>query len=144
MLGDVEQDGWHHLRIHPSEGDPRWSFTIGLAATWEHPELIVFGLPYETCHDVLWTAARAIAGGARYEPGRSYDEFLEGYPARFVEVPPHWYAAFMGYAQWFHESSTGFRVLQFVWPDARGRFPWDEGWAVPAGKQPVLSPGPGA
>jgi hypothetical protein len=55
-----------------------------------------------------------------------------------VRVDAQWYSPFLGYAQWFYESEDGFPVLQLVWPDEQGRYPWDEGYAITDGSQPVL------
>ena len=139
LLGDVERHGWHVVHVHPYAGrDPMWSFTVGLPLTWGHPELVVFGLHADTAHAVLGSAVEAIREGRRYAPGADHDDVLEEHPVRFVPVRRHWYASFLGYAQWFHESDGGFDVLQLVWPDREGRWPWDPACSLPPGTQPLL------
>ena len=140
VLDDVAEYGWHDLHIHPRpDDDPSWSFTIGLWSSYGHPELITFGLDHRVAHDLLTTAAQAAAEGRTYAAGEESDDFLEGYPVRFVAVGPQWLGAFMGYAQWFHET-TDVPVLQLVWPDREGRWPWDPACSTPPGEQPVLGP----
>ena len=140
LLDDVGRHGWHAVHVHPyADREPYWTFTVGLPATRDHPELIVFGLAEDVAHATLATAVENIEQGQRYRPGVAYDdEVLTGYPVRFVRARPHWYASFLGYAQWFHESSGDFEVLQLVWPDRDGHWPWEPSWSLSAGAQPLL------
>jgi Domain of unknown function (DUF4262) len=141
LLDDVAAHGWHHLHIHPERGrDPLWSFTVGLPATWQHPELVIFGLDMEVCQQLFEGIVDDVAGGRSFAAGDEADDVLEGYPVRFVAVRPHWYSSFLGYAQWFHESDAGFPVLQLVWPDRDGRWPWDPACSLRRGTQPLLGP----
>jgi hypothetical protein len=140
VLADVEQYGWHCLHIHDDGQVPFWTFTIGLVRTWSHPEIVVFGLPDTTAHEVLSDIVRRIEGGEQLESGRTYDDvFGNRVPARFVEVDPAAYSAFLGYAQWFYETEADFPVIQLVWPDKAGRFPWEAGCTVSREHQPVLT-----
>jgi hypothetical protein len=43
----------------------------------------------------------------------------------------------LGYALWFY-CGMGFPVLQVVWPDRSGHFPWDPKCVLDALIQPVL------
>ena len=140
LLADVERYGWHCLHVHDEGQVPFWTFTIGLFQSWKHSELVVFGLPDTVAHDVLTDVVERIRGGHRFESGRLYqDVFDDSVPARFVEVDHLAYSQFLGYAQWFYETETGFPVLQLVWPDNGGRFPWETGYTVPTDEQPVLT-----
>ena len=139
VLDDVERHGWHAVHVRPWPGrDPAWTFTVGLPASFGHPELVVFGLDAGVAGEIVATAVEAVRDGRRYRPGEVDDDLLEGYGMRVLAARPHWYAAFLGYAQWFHESAGGFEVLQLVWPDRDGRWPWDPACALSAGTQPLL------
>ena len=142
VLADVEEYGWHCLHVHDRDGLPQWTFSIGIFQTWHHPELLVFGLRDTVAHDLLKQLVLRVAAGEIFRPDREYvDEYvdlLDGFSCRFVIVDPQWYSAFLGYAQWFHETEDGFPVLQLVWPDKRGRYPWADGYAITDGSQPVL------
>ena len=142
LLADVAEHGWHHVHVHPREGNPMWSFSVGLFRTWGQPDVLLSGLEMDTCHDLMNTAADAARAGRGCAPGDRSDDFVEGYEVAFLAVRPDWYASFLGYAQWFHGSSAGFPVLQLVWPDRDGRFPWEPGCTLDPAAQPLLGPAP--
>jgi hypothetical protein len=138
LLADVEEYGWHCLHVHEEGQLPYWSFSIGLFHTWQHPELIVFGLRDTVAHDLLTELVERVKAGELFSPGRDHDDVLEGFDCRFVRVDPQWYSEFLGYAQWFYRSDCGFPFLQLVWPDRESRYPWEQAYAIKDGSQPVL------
>lgn len=138
---DVQRYGWHVAMVPPDESVPGasgWAFTIGLFETLQHPEIVVFGREIEILHPLLNRAGEAVRRGWKFEEGRSYAGLVESYGCAFRKVDPRWYGAFLGNAQW-HYRGDGFPALQLFWPDAEGRFPWQEGFA-PAWRadQPLL------
>jgi hypothetical protein len=137
LLADVAEYGWHCLHVHGEDG-PSWSFSIGIFQTWQHPELVVFGLKDTTAHNLLTQLVDRIKTDESFAAGHDYADVLEGYRCRFVQVDPQWYSAFLGYAQWFYEADDGFPVLQLIWPDKHGRYPWEDGYAITDGSQPLL------
>ncbi len=141
LLGDVRDFGWHHLHIHPDAG-LRWSFSVGLFETWGHPEVVVFGLDMETAQGVLSVAADIAKAGQQAADGTHAGDFIEAYEVCFLRVRPHWYGSFLGYAQWYNGTAGGFPVLQLVWPDASGRFPWEAGCTLSPGTQLLLGAPP--
>ncbi len=56
MRSDVEKFGWHVLKIFSdTESAPSFAYTVGLEKTFDHPELVIFGLNdnLELMHKVL-------------------------------------------------------------------------------------------
>jgi hypothetical protein len=126
VIHDVEVFGWHVIKVLADDAGPAFAYTIGLRRRFEHPELIIFGLPLDVMHAVLNLAGNAIKAGRRYEPGSETDELLEGYPCRFVPFPRNAHEDFLGHARRFYEGAD-FSTMQCVWPDREGRYPWDSG-----------------
>jgi hypothetical protein len=87
VLDDIARVGWHCVAIMPEENLPGYAFTIGLFHRYNHPELIIFGLPQEIAHRVLTIAADAAKSGAPIDLTQPCDAFLKGYSCCFVEVP---------------------------------------------------------
>jgi len=81
--------------------------------TWGHPEVVVFGVDYETSHELLTTVARAAKAGHNVADGSYDDQVLDGFEVRFLPVRRHWYSGFFGYAQWFNETAEQLPFLQF-------------------------------
>jgi Domain of unknown function (DUF4262) len=72
-------------------------------------------------------ALKAQWKGHGYKEGQRYDNLLMGYQCEFRMVNPTRYDGLLNYAIWYYKSSP-FPVLQLVWPDQAGLFPWDEGF----------------
>lgn len=141
---DVESHGWHVVKISEDANTSGWAFTVGLYATFGHPEVVLFGLREATMHQLLNFIGEGIRAGKAYEQGKAYTDVIENYECRFESVDRAWYRPFLGMAQWFYEGQD-FPVLQCVWPDQDGKWPWEcPGDLAWSGVQPVLSrPEPG-
>jgi hypothetical protein len=61
VLDDIETFGWHCVHIMAEGEFPEYSFTVGLFHTYEHPELIIFGLHSEVAHkfSLPWQTLRS-------------------------------------------------------------------------------------
>jgi hypothetical protein len=103
---------------------PGFAYTVGLHETYGHPELIVFGLPYEVAHGVLNDlAARIKNDNLTLQDGDGDDGAVKGHRVIFRKVR----AAFVRkYLRVAHVLSEDTRALQVVWPDPFGKFPWEE------------------
>jgi hypothetical protein len=122
LLEDVRTVGWHLIGIEADEEGPAFVYSIGLTATYGHPELIMFGLPVETLFQVLNTLGGAIHAGARFGDGEETDQALDGYSLLFRQVELCHFREYLGYARWFYRGDR-FDALQCVWPDSKGRYP---------------------
>jgi len=135
---DIRRFGWHVVKVMGDEHGPGWAYTIGLLERFEHPELAVFGLDLDTMHELLNHAAALVGTGRRFEAGRDYGGVLEGLPCAIRTVDPRWTDVFFGNAAWHYERPDP-PLLQCFWPDAAGRFPWQEGFDAGLGAlQPRL------
>ncbi len=126
ILADVEEHGLHIVHVPEDDEGPGFSFTIGLWHSFEQPEVIVFGLPSETAHELLNAIADDASDGKRFLADSKHDGLLVDYPVRFLEVPKGAYGEYLGFARWAYLGDE-FPCVQFVWPDKQGRWPWDAG-----------------
>ena len=126
VLDDVEQYGLHVVNVL-AEGDlPEFSYTIGLYKNFNHPEVLVYGLPRNRAHPLLNDVGDEVRAGKKYLAGQTYDDFLEGYRCTFRTIPVTQYPEYLGWASWFYDHGP-FPSLQLVYPDREGRWPWQEG-----------------
>lgn len=138
LLEDVERRGWHVIRVAPRGNTPGWAFSVGLHHCFAHPEVIVFGLPFDTLQEFVDRIASDVASGVRYAPDSKSDRILAGYTCGMRPVARRWYDAFLGYAIWFYGSAE-FPVVQCRWPDRENRLPDDPDFdAELADLQPLL------
>jgi len=127
LLADVKRVGWHIVGIHEDTEGPAYAFSVGLYHTFEHPEIIIFGLPHETAGRMINIIGRQVQSGTRIKANDVSNDVAEGFPVAFKMVPKDFYRQYIGYALWFYRS-IDFPVLQCVWPDKAGRFAWQDGY----------------
>lgn len=108
----------------PEGEDPPFAYTVGLEFLFEHPELLVLGLPPDISGILLNGLADAIQMGKRLRPGEicSTDEMGLGFEVKIGTVLDYHREDIMLTACWFHGGAQ-FRALQLLWPDQNGRFP---------------------
>ncbi len=162
----IALQGFAIRHVASSDAEPEFTYTVGLHASGStRPELFMSGLWREI--RVQWmlrlgfliqgppsleTQRRmALAQGVRvesltfpgggqvFQPGIRYPDLAgNGLPTCFGEVEPQHYESYFGQALVFHGTSA-FPVLQIVWPDTQGRFPFEPSFERRfQGKQRVL------
>lgn len=122
----IEQRGLSVTIVEATSYLPSFAYSIGLWQEHHHPEIICFGLPTNSLHDLVNYAGQLVREGCRFETKRPCDEILETGSVIFVEVDERNFKDYFGYAMEFYEYQK-FPALQMVWPDRAGKFPWDQG-----------------
>ena len=123
VIDDIAEHGWHCVSILAEGDDGPYSFTVGLIQTLKHPELLIYGLPSKTAHQILTIAVNAAKEGRPLDMAASTDELLDGFDCCFVAVPKAAYYEHVGFARWYYQGDD-FPLYQVVWPSRHGRFPW--------------------
>jgi len=126
VVDDILQYGWHVVNVLGERDLPEFTYTIGLFRSYEHPEVLIYGLPRERAHQLVNDLGEKVRQGVTYVAGNTYDDILRDYRCTFRAIPSSQYAEHLGWAMWFYEG-RGFPALQLVYPDAEGRWPWDGG-----------------
>jgi hypothetical protein len=138
VVSDVKQYGWHVILVMEEDNAPPFAYSVGLYHSFNHPEIIMFGLSLETMHTILNILGEQIQTGTTFIAGREYDNILENYRCAFRIVSGEWYPEYLGVACWFYKN-VDFPVIQCFWPSKLHRFPWDveaeEQWRT---RQPIL------
>jgi hypothetical protein len=136
----IDKFGWAVTAVLPTDDDPPtaspFAYTVGLTAHG-YPELIIAGLDPATCHTLLNDLARRVYDTAeRFAHGQRITDLIAGYDAMIVDgdATEDLYpgAAFSRYGQ------DRVRLQQIVWPDAGGRFPWEDGYSFGPHLQPFI------
>lgn len=122
IVDTIREHGWSALRI---EGGIGFAYTVGLWHTFRRPEIVMFGLGGENMQH--WLNA-CVAHGRDHgwpEAGEPFEGVLEGFATQLRPVHDSWRDALFGTAHRFY-GSFAVPVLQLVWPDRDGRWPWEE------------------
>jgi Domain of unknown function (DUF4262) len=126
LLSDIKRCGWHVVYVGERTSSLGFGFSVGLSYSLGHPEILVIGLDYHNTVTLLNEIGSEVKRGTRFVPGVRYDGILIDYPFAFITVERKRNTELLGYACWFYQSDD-FSVLQGIWPDTMGRFPWEPG-----------------
>ena len=126
-LKHVNEFGLTVIHVIADEKGPGFSYSIGLYKNYNHPEIIMIGLKRETMHVIINNIAEDIKKGKIYIPFLAYDDILNDYECFFIEVKKDNYIDYVGQAINFYKSDD-FPLLQCVYPDKSGVYPWQDEW----------------
>ncbi|MBC7864095.1 MAG: DUF4262 domain-containing protein [Bacteroidia bacterium] len=124
---NIEKHGLSVIIIEATDYLPAFAYSIGLWKTYNHPEIIVFGLTTKTLHTLVNDAAELIKAGNTIETYRDYDEFFEKGNVQFIPVHESNKSDYFGAGINFYNSEE-FAAMQFVWTDRNNKFPWEDNY----------------
>ena len=125
----IEQFGLSVLVVQSTEYLPSFAYSVGLQETYNHPEIILFGLKPEIMHIIINDVADLIKNGDRMEAGNEYVNIFKDNRAYFLVVEKRNIGDYFGVAIDYYGNSD-FRALQLIWTDRIDKFPWEEGFEV--------------
>jgi hypothetical protein len=134
VRGLIETFGWMVQGVQRSRYRPPYAYTVGLTSH-DRPELAVTGLPLDSAMDLLNMCAAHLLHAAVPKPGEVIP-LIRGPVIETVQVAEP--MAHVPVA--VHLFGPQIQVLQLVYADDRGHWPWDVGFRGGRGGQPVLGP----
>ncbi len=127
VLSNVKDFGFHIVWIKSNNTEPDYCFTIGLEYSYKHPEIILIGLPISTTKSIINNLGSKIRTGQRFIDDHQCIN-ISSQKLMMKKMHPSHYRDYLGYFLWFYDSiKTPPDVMQLVWSDECGKFPWDEG-----------------
>ncbi|MEO1028865.1 MAG: DUF4262 domain-containing protein [Pseudomonadota bacterium] len=132
LLANIKEHGWFSVGVFDKDGnEPDFRYSVGISKTHSAPELIVFGLPLDILHNMLWEMYRQIGDGNPLANGKRWTGLLEGFDCVSREIhPSNIVPDYFGSLLWYWtniEPGLDRKIFQIVWPGAQdGLFPWDE------------------
>jgi hypothetical protein len=117
---------------------PSFAYSIGLTQTYNHPEIICFGLPNDIGHAIINDIADIIQKGETIDTGKIYTEIFSDSRAAFLKVDKRNIDDYFGAALNYYEDKS-FDALQVVWTDRNDKLPWENNFEEEfLYKQPLL------
>jgi hypothetical protein len=98
ILDALGRTGWSLISVFDNQ--PPFTYSIGLMHTFEHPEVVIFGLEIKLMSAIINGIGRMIRGGRRFEEPGLYEDILEGFACKFVPVLQKHHEEYLGYAMW--------------------------------------------
>src|SRR5262249_12605397 len=86
LLSDGKEDGWHVMGVMEGKEGPAFAYTIGLYYTFEHPEIVIFGLDIRLMHGIVNGFGERLKKGEAFEHLDEAGDVLEGYNVIFQKV----------------------------------------------------------
>lgn len=125
---NIEKYGLQVMGISETNYLPSFSYSIGLYESYQHPEIICFGLPTDLAHTIINDVANLIKDGETIVLNQEYgDQIFKESRAQFLQVDAKniedYFDAALNYYQ--HEN---FSALQLVWADRNNKLPWEDGF----------------
>lgn len=136
VKNNVAKYGWHITGVFHGEDTPPFAYSVG---AWDLalPELLIVGLGYQSGGAILNEILGAARDGLELKEGVAYNQFAN-FPLYFKALTPNQAHEWTTMACTYHTKGKGkagstvpFLVLQVVYPDPKGRYPWDKGYDFP-------------
>jgi hypothetical protein len=122
IVATVREYGWSALCV---PGTYDFAYTVGLWHSFRLPELVMFGLHGDGMQQWLNACVARVREAGWPAAEESFPGVIEGFETMLRPVDESWRDVFFGTAHRFYRGRP-VPVWQLVWPDATGRWPWDE------------------
>jgi len=122
---DIIRSGFSIVSVFASNNTPSYAYTIGLHETYNHPEIIVLGLPAQSSHRAITNAVESILdGGKKISTGINYKGIANA-DVVFNMVSDFYKNEYAFLAIDYYDSLEGVEFIQMLWPDQEGCFPFE-------------------
>jgi len=135
---NIDKFGLQVIMVGSTNYSPSFAYSIGLTQTYNHPEIICFGLSNDLGHTIINDIAEIIKKGEVIESGHISTEIFKDSRAAFLKVDKRNISDYFGAALNYY-SEKSFDALQVVWTDRNDKLPWEENFEEEfLYKQPLL------
>jgi len=124
---NIKEYGWHVMFIFdPENAHEDFAYTIGLEESFDHPEIVIFGLEKDSAHAILTDIVTDIKSGISMEPNKRLGDVVGGdYDVMFKPIKSDSFEEYLGTAVEFY--GKPFRAHVMFWPDKANVLPTEEG-----------------
>ncbi len=129
MVQGIREQGFGVFSVGGGDGEPSFAYTIGLSDS-QLPQLLAVGISTRAAGAIVHHLATDLVSGKLTQ--ESIDKKLEDYAnlpivLKSVEDPAKW-GKYMIQMDRFRTTDNAVKVLQVVFPDMNGVFPWEPGY----------------
>ncbi|WP_161956776.1 DUF4262 domain-containing protein [Sphingosinithalassobacter portus] len=130
IVDTVARTGCHiNVVWDPDSDGSAWAYSVGFPETVDQPEVIVIGLDGQLMGAMINDTMQLCKNGLTLSDGVEIDSLLQDHVVVVRSVPTENIVPdYLNSAIWYEKRRTGqalSRVVQLVWPDLNGRYPWD-------------------
>lgn len=133
----IRRHGWAVTAVYGEEIGEDFAYTVGLSG-FDHPELLVTGMPPEVAGRMLNEYGERVRAGQRLRPGDQRLDPVARKPVELVEVGDSLRAGLLDANGWYGgPDQPPVPALQLVWSDPAGVLPWEPGYSLAEHLQPL-------
>lgn len=134
----IKKYGLSVIKIESTAYLPSFAYSVGLTETFNHPEIICFGLSTELMHQLINDVAEIIREEGKLDLNKEYSNVFENSRAKFLQIDKKNIEDYFGVAIKYF-GTTKINGLQLIWTDRNNKFPWENGFEEEFRfKQPLL------
>lgn len=132
----VKRGRWSVMAVGGDDHEPNFHYTVGLHCQG-YPEVLVFGLPYETGMHVLNAVGDRFKEDIEISDGLLLEEIVVGYAVKLRDLGQliafhdesdlDYFRYLLRFARHHGSDPDTLRAVQLLWPDKEGRFPEEPG-----------------
>jgi len=135
---NIEKYGLQFISINATDYLPSFTYSIGLLQSYQHPEVICFGLKTDLMHALINDVAEMIKHSGKIEVGKLYSNIFSKVDAQFVSVDSRNTGDYFQFALKYYQRHQ-IPAMQLIWPDDANRFPLETNFQESLiYKQPLL------
>ena len=82
----IEKYGLSVIQIEATTYLPSFAYSVGLTETFNHPEIICFGLSIQLLHEIINDVADIIREEGKIDPDKEYDNVFQNSRAKFLKI----------------------------------------------------------
>ena len=113
----------------PDEDEPPFSYSVGFTKSLGEPEVVFCGLHGSSAHPLINDLFGLCQAGLHLADWTVIENLLKDYRCIARTVDESWIIqSTFASALWYHRTQMGSTlkdVVQIVWPDEYGHFPWE-------------------
>ncbi len=123
IIENIEKFGWQYQYVFDdNEEKENFGYSIGFEESFDHPEVMIFGLARETMHTILNDIAIDIKEGREFKPNVRTSNVLSGeYEVFFKPLKESMHPEYAGIAMDHYNKPI--RIYIMFWPDKNNILP---------------------
>jgi hypothetical protein len=135
---NIKKFGLQVIMVGSTSYCPSFAYSIGLTQTYNHPEIICFGLPNDFGLAIINDIAEIIQKGETIDTEKIYSDIFKDSRAAFLKVDKRNIDDYFGAALNYYGDKS-FEALQVIWTDRNNKLPWEDDFEEKfLYKQPLL------
>jgi Domain of unknown function (DUF4262) len=125
LLENIAKFGCQVMHISGEDDLPPFAYSVGIQKSSSAPEVVVIGLKQPLAHSVVNTYNNRIRNGEKFEIGKNYPDFIEGFEVLVSKVDKSHFQEYFGFNRWLYDGDN-FDIVQLVYPNTSGVWPWQK------------------